>query len=65
MDVPPPTYEHENDTQIEILPASDALSFQSGYLGADDERAAMEGEVHLKGAGAGWDKLSVALRPRL
>ena len=60
MEAPPPTYEHdEPEAQIEILPASDALSFQSGYLGADDERAAMEGEVHLKGAGGGWEKLSV------
>ena len=61
MDAPPPTYDLEHDAQIEILPASDALSFQSGYLGADDERAAMEGEVHLKGAGSGWEKLSVLL----
>lgn len=48
------------ETQIEILPASEALSFQSGYLGADDERASMEGEVHLKAAGSGWEKLSVS-----
>lgn len=44
--------------QILILPTVDAINFQNGYLGAGDERAAIEGEVHIKGADrTKWSKL--------
>ncbi|KAH7883726.1 hypothetical protein F5I97DRAFT_1577829 [Phlebopus sp. FC_14] len=78
-DAPPPLYSphgpreefpdtHNDGTelpwpQLLILPAADAIDFQKGYVGADGERAAMEGEIHVKGAQPGmWKKLSVSLR---
>jgi len=36
--------------QILIIPTADAVNFQKGYLGAEDERAAIEGELQIKGA---------------
>ncbi|KAG8219930.1 hypothetical protein J3R82DRAFT_928 [Butyriboletus roseoflavus] len=49
--------------QLLIVPALDGINFQKGYVGAEGEHAAMEGEVHLKGAQPGaWKKLSVSLR---
>ncbi|GJE86011.1 hypothetical protein PsYK624_020910 [Phanerochaete sordida] len=71
---PPPTYSQNiagdvnaearlDDPQILIVPPSGGLSFQKGYLGADGERAAIEGEVLVKGATHGsWKKVTVALR---
>ncbi|KAL4064960.1 hypothetical protein V8B97DRAFT_1196035 [Scleroderma yunnanense] len=72
---PPPLYSrHEgplacrNDpetpgVQILIVPAADDTNFQKGYLGAEGEHAALEGEVHLKGAQPGqWKKVSIILR---
>ncbi|KAG1716560.1 hypothetical protein ID866_612 [Astraeus odoratus] len=69
---PPPLYsqhqERGNDpdtptVQILITPAADRTSFQNGYLGAEGERAAIEGEIHLKGVQPGqWKKVSVTLR---
>jgi neural Wiskott-Aldrich syndrome protein len=76
LSAPPPTYTQQDARaaspdpatapQLLILPAGDTVRFQSGFLGADaDERAAIEGEVHLKGADARWDKLSVRSALRL
>ncbi|KAF8140116.1 hypothetical protein EV363DRAFT_328600 [Boletus edulis] len=49
--------------QLLIVPALDGINFQKGYVGAEGERAAMEGEVHIKGAQPGaWKKLSMSLR---
>jgi hypothetical protein len=71
--VPPPLYAQQPtssqegnpqiDPQILIIPATDSLRFQQGFLGADGERAAIEGELQLKGAhSARWRKLSVVIR---
>lgn len=46
----PPSPFAADEPQILILPAADSIGFQAGYLGADFERAAIEGEVHVKGA---------------
>ncbi|KAF9229461.1 hypothetical protein BS17DRAFT_825211 [Gyrodon lividus] len=49
--------------QLLIVPTVDGINFQKGYVGAEGERAAMEGEVHVKGAQPGvWRKVSVSLR---
>ncbi|KAI0670015.1 hypothetical protein C8Q78DRAFT_1038751 [Trametes maxima] len=50
--------------QILIVPAADGVHFQKGFLGADGERAAIEGELHIKSADAPfrWRKVSVSLR---
>jgi neural Wiskott-Aldrich syndrome protein len=37
------------DPQILIIPPSQSAQFQKGYLGAEDERAAIEGELQIKG----------------
>ena len=37
------------EIQLLITPSPDSVHFQNGYLGADGERAAIEGEVHVKG----------------
>ena len=61
---PPPTYSQQdtNETtidgfpdepQILIVPPSGGLSFQKGFLGADGEHAAIEGEILIKGANVG------------
>ncbi|KAJ7225716.1 hypothetical protein GGX14DRAFT_531419 [Mycena pura] len=51
------------DPQILITSSSDAMNFQKGYLGADEERAAIEGEIHVKGAQSGrWTRVTVSLR---
>lgn len=71
---PPPDYPHRETShehtigaaspaniQILIAPAPDASQFQKGYLGADGERAAIEGELQIKGGNAvSWQKMSVA-----
>ncbi|KAF8213270.1 hypothetical protein K438DRAFT_1565016 [Mycena galopus ATCC 62051] len=62
--LPPPIYSQEAemsdssstsdltlDPQILIIPSSDSINFQKGYLGADEERAAVEGEIQIKAAG--------------
>lgn len=68
---PPPTYSQEDasdisaesgpdEPQILIIPPSSGLSFQKGFLGADGERAAIEGEVLIKGATSGrWRRVYV------
>ncbi|KAE9410944.1 hypothetical protein BT96DRAFT_870768 [Gymnopus androsaceus JB14] len=76
--LPPPTYSQQDpddvssDTtessdvsqpQLLIVPTVDAVNFQKGFLGAEDERAAIEGELQIKGADSGaWDKVTVTLR---
>jgi neural Wiskott-Aldrich syndrome protein len=61
--LPPPIYtqqEHEGGIQILIIPAADAINFQKGFLGAEGERAAVEGELQIKGIDLGqWSKVSV------
>ncbi|KAJ7042443.1 hypothetical protein C8F04DRAFT_1251885 [Mycena alexandri] len=48
------------DPQILIIPSSDAINFQKGYLGAEEERAAIEGEIQIKGAESGqWARVQV------
>ncbi|KAI0757116.1 hypothetical protein C8Q80DRAFT_1091932 [Daedaleopsis nitida] len=51
--------------QILIIPVGDGSAhFQKGFLGADNERAAIEGELQIKSAEADfrWRKVSVVLR---
>ena len=49
-------------TQILIVPTIDAINFQKGYVGAEGERAAVEGELQIKGAEPGqWDKMYVSV----
>jgi neural Wiskott-Aldrich syndrome protein len=70
--LPPPTYsqEHPDDgsdlgntlqhPQLLIVPTVDSINFQKGFLGAEGERAAIEGELQIKGADASsWSKLYV------
>lgn len=47
------THHNPSDPQILILPTADGVNFQKGFLGADDERAAIEGELHIKGVDNG------------
>ncbi|KAJ6519626.1 hypothetical protein C8R45DRAFT_952141 [Mycena sanguinolenta] len=76
--LPPPIYSQEAelsdssstsdlllDPQILITPSSDSINFQKGYLGADEERAAIEGEIQVKGIESGrWARVTVSLRTR-
>ncbi|PIL32074.1 hypothetical protein GSI_06778 [Ganoderma sinense ZZ0214-1] len=51
--------------QILIIPVAEGyVHFQKGYLGADGERAAIEGELQIKSADTEfrWRKVSVSLR---
>ncbi|KAH9857888.1 hypothetical protein C2E23DRAFT_746739 [Lenzites betulinus] len=50
--------------QIIIVPAANGVHFQKGFLGADGERAAIEGELQIKSADASfrWRKVTVSLR---
>ncbi|TFK57340.1 hypothetical protein OE88DRAFT_1671250 [Heliocybe sulcata] len=51
-----------NGPQILIVPISDSVQFQKGYLGADGETAAVEGELQMKGVRAGrWEKVTMSL----
>ncbi|TFY72887.1 hypothetical protein EVG20_g112, partial [Dentipellis fragilis] len=68
---PPPTYAQEYpqddvppaQPQILIIPTTNSLRFQQGYLGADGERAAIEGELQIKGTDESrWQKLTMELR---
>lgn len=68
---PPPTYSqddlsdvdsetHAHEPQILIVPPPGGVSFQKGFLGADGERAAIEGEVLIKGMTHGqWKRVYV------
>ncbi|OCH96518.1 hypothetical protein OBBRIDRAFT_8158 [Obba rivulosa] len=74
---PPPTYSPETpgaaatadvehavaEPQILLIPYANSISFQKGYLGAEGERAAIEGELQVKCPdGCRWDKVTVSLR---
>jgi hypothetical protein len=49
-----------SEPQILIIPATGSIRFQKGYLGADGEQAAIEGELQIKGAEEGhWQKVFV------
>lgn len=73
---PPPTYTQEeasglgaedraNEPQILIVPPSGGLSFQKGFLGADGEHAAIEGEVLIKGVNRGeWRRVYAPILSR-
>ena len=65
--LPPPIYsqqENEGGPQILIVPAADAINFQKGYLGAEGERAAIEGELQIKAVDLGqWSKVLVTSSP--
>ena len=68
---PPPTYDDQVSSAlppdqslaepiINIIPTANSIGFQKGYLGADAERAAIEGELQVKGANGGrWGKVFV------
>lgn len=43
------TYQDLSEPQILIIPTVDAVNFQKGFLGAEGERAAIEGELQIKG----------------
>ena len=73
-DTSPPSYSREapdstsslsnsdddGSPQIVISPTVDALNFQKGYLGAEGERAAIEGELQIKGVDpAEWAQVYV------
>ncbi|KAF9056316.1 hypothetical protein BJ165DRAFT_1412475 [Panaeolus papilionaceus] len=52
----------QTDPQILILPTIDAVNFQKGYLGAEGERASIEGEVHIKGVDpTHWERITISL----
>lgn len=71
--VPPPIYsqEHElgqeqgtsdtavsTEAQLLIIPSGSASQFQKGHLGANGERAAIEGELQIKGVPVdSWESL--------
>ncbi|OBZ79479.1 hypothetical protein A0H81_00673 [Grifola frondosa] len=73
---PPPTYSQDTPAaptpgddgsaaalQILVVPTADGINFQTGYLGADEERAAIEGELQIKGGSAlRWRKVTMSLR---
>ncbi|KAH8100629.1 hypothetical protein BXZ70DRAFT_1000326 [Cristinia sonorae] len=48
---------------INIIPTANSIGFQKGFLGADTERAAIEGELQIKGGNGGrWGKVTITLR---
>ena len=63
--LPPPIYSPQDPVgshlchpQILIVPTVDAVNFQKGYLGAEGERTAVEGEIQIKGVDAAcWDRV--------
>ena len=73
--IPPPSYSQQDpgvasghtngayaDPQIILVPTVDAVNFQKGYLGAEGERAAIEGEIQVKGIDPlRWSRLWVPL----
>ncbi|KIM34414.1 hypothetical protein M408DRAFT_19323 [Serendipita vermifera MAFF 305830] len=57
----PPTYTQLPDTQLLIVPSSNSIQFQNGFLGVDETNS-VEGEVHVKGAMPGdWSSLTISL----
>ncbi|KAG7099360.1 hypothetical protein E1B28_001216 [Marasmius oreades] len=76
-ELPPPTYSQRDQDNAEsfeesqsdaspppqILIVPTVVNFQKGFLGAEGERAAIEGELQLKGANpTDWNKVTVGLR---
>jgi hypothetical protein len=64
--LPPPLYSQQDPVgshtyqgpQILIVPTVDVVNFQKGYLGAEGEHAAVEGELQIKGVDAArWDRV--------
>lgn len=47
--VPHRLIDNISEPQILIIPTMDTVNFQKGYLGAEGERAAIEGELQVKG----------------
>ncbi|KAF8167955.1 hypothetical protein B0H34DRAFT_645496 [Crassisporium funariophilum] len=73
--LPPPIYSRQDpvdltspqsdlsEPQILLIPTVDAVNFQKGFLGAEGERAAIEGELQIKGADADrWTRVTISLR---
>jgi hypothetical protein len=55
---------HDGEPQLLIVPTVDTINFQKGYLGADGERAAIEGELQIKGTEPErWAKVLVQSLP--
>ncbi|KAF9015308.1 hypothetical protein BDQ17DRAFT_33380 [Cyathus striatus] len=51
------------EPQILIVPSVDGVNFQKGFLGAEGERAAIEGELQVKAAPPfQWSKVTISLR---
>ncbi|KAF9270368.1 hypothetical protein L218DRAFT_30542 [Marasmius fiardii PR-910] len=76
-ELPPPTYSQQDPDNIQlpdesqddgcpqpqILIVPTVVNFQKGFLGAEGERAAIEGELQLKGAKPDdWNQVTVNLR---
>jgi hypothetical protein len=70
---PPPTYSQRDpgrqsnsllsEPQLLISPPVDEIDFQKGYLGADGERAAVEGELQIKDLEPKrWSKMYALIR---
>ncbi len=72
--IPPPIYSQQDpddnnlgseltcldplEPQILIIPTVDAVNFQKGFLGAEGERAAIEGEIQIKDVDVSrWSRL--------
>ena len=56
----PPTYDHgfAPAPQLLLVPPANSVNFQKGYLGAEGENAAIEGELQIKGGEPGrWSKV--------
>ncbi|KAF8912811.1 hypothetical protein CPB84DRAFT_1759565 [Gymnopilus junonius] len=52
-----------SEPQILIIPTTDSVNFQKGFLGAEGERATIEGELQLKAVDAArWGRVVVSLR---
>lgn len=64
-DHPPPIYSQGDGTatQLLLVPPAGSVNFQTGYLGVEGERAAVEGEIQIKDIEPGrWSKVTVSLR---
>jgi len=49
VDSPQPGGDSSAEPQILFVPTADAVNFQNGFLGAEGERATIEGELQVKG----------------
>lgn len=51
-------HDHSAGPHILIIPSADSINFQKGYLGAEGERASIEGELQIKGIDPNhWSKV--------